>query len=524
MTGVNIEWEGQPASINFISDIVELKQTEDALRESEKRYRLLIETAREGILVVQNDILKFVNPMILEMTGHTEKELMSLPFSEFIHHDDRELVRNIHLKRKKGETVYPRYQFRLLRNDKSIKWVEMTGVNIEWEGHPASINFVSDITDRKQTEETLRESEKRYRLLIETAREGILVAQNGFLKFVNPMILELSGRTEKELMSLPLLEFVFHDDRELVGNNHLKRMKGEMVDPRYQFRFLRNDKSIRWVEMTGVNIAWEGQPASINFVSDITERKQAEAEIKLKDEELLKLNVEKDKFFSIIAHDLRGPFCGFLALIQMMAEDLPSLTMAKIQEIVVDLRNSASNLFHLLENLLHWARMQQGLIPIDLKVMDLFPIVNECITLVTEPAKAKGIEIICDIPHDLTVYADSNILQMVFRNLLSNAVKFTNKGGKVNLTAKINDNKSIEISIKDSGIGMSRQMVDQLFRLDVKTNRVGTEGEPSTGLGLMLCKEFIEKHGGKLWVESEEGKGSIFYFTLPCKMEMKIIG
>jgi len=119
-----------------------------------------------------------------------------------------------------------------------------------------------------------------------------------------------------------------------------------------------------------------------------------------------------------------------------------------------------------------------------------------------------------NIPENLKVFADNNMLQTVVRNLVSNAVKYTLRGGRISVTAKTTDDKSVEISVKDTGIGMTNEMVNNLFRIDVKTNRKGTEGEPSSGLGLLLCKEFIEKHGGKIWVESQEGKGTTFHFSL----------
>lgn len=231
--------------------------------------------------------------------------------------------------------------------------------------------------------------------------------------------------------------------------------------------------------------------------------------------ELTSINATKDKFFSIIAHDLRSPFNSFLGFTEIMAEELSSLTMDEIQNIAESMRDSASNLFRLLENLLQWARIQQGLFSYKLKMVELLPIVDESIRLMMESAKNKEIETTNDIPNDLVVYADSNVLQMVIRNLLSNAVKFTKKGGKISLSAKTNDNNYVEISIKDTGIGMSNVLVDNLFRIDVSTNRAGTEGEPSTGLGLILCKDFIENQGGKFWVESKEGLGSVFYFSLP---------
>ena len=199
-----------------------------------------------------------------------------------------------------------------------------------------------------------------------------------------------------------------------------------------------------------------------------------------------------------------------------MVEDLHSFTMDEIKEIAVNLRNSASNLFRLLENLLHWARIQQGLIPFNPEVLPLLTIVSESVEMILESARSKGIEIDYDIPDDLIVLADCKILQTIIRNLVSNAIKFTHKGGKISISAKVADGNSIEISIKDTGIGMTNNMVESLFRLDAQNGRRGTEGELTTGLGLMLCKEFVEKHGGKLWVESAEGIGSTFYFTIPA--------
>jgi len=391
----------------------------------------------------------------------------------------------------------------------------MNGIIIEWEGQSATLDMLTDITERMQAEEALRNSEQRYRLLVETANEGILVAQNGFHKFVNSMMQEITGFTKEELLSLPFIDNVYPDDLELVKSNHLKRLKGDLDVPKYQYRFVKKDGSIRWIEMNGIKIEWEGQPATLNMLTDITERVQAEEEIRLKNEQLLKLNAEKDKFFSIISHDLRGPFSGFLGLTEIMAEDLLSFTMDEIQEFSVNMRNSATNLYRLLENLLQWSRMQQGSIPFNPELLQLLQVVDECITMEIEQAKNKGIEITHKIPDDLMVFADSNMLQTVIRNLVSNALKFTPKGGKISVSAKTTGDKGVEISVKDTGIGMTSEMINNLFRLDVKTNREGTDGEPSSGLGLLLCKEFVEKPGGKIRVESEVGNGSTFYFTIP---------
>jgi signal transduction histidine kinase len=250
---------------------------------------------------------------------------------------------------------------------------------------------------------------------------------------------------------------------------------------------------------------------------DVTKRVQAEEELKRKSDELRHLNAEKDRFFSIIAHDLRGPFNGFLGITRLMVEDLPDLTQGEILNFAVSMRTSATNLFQLLENLLEWSRSQRGLIKFEPETILLKSMIVESINTVMDTAQKKGVCISFEIPDDLEVYADVYMLSSILRNLASNAMKFSHKGGSVTIAAKSAPGNSVEISVSDTGIGMSSMMVEELFRIDGQTNRKGTDGEPSSGLGLLLCKDFIEKLGGKIWVESEVGKGSTFIFILPAQ-------
>jgi signal transduction histidine kinase/tetratricopeptide (TPR) repeat protein len=228
------------------------------------------------------------------------------------------------------------------------------------------------------------------------------------------------------------------------------------------------------------------------------------------------INSQKDKFFSIIAHDLRDPFNGFLGLSELLAEDLDNMSKEEIQFAAVSMKSSAANLFQLLENLLEWSRIEQGLIPFAPQKKLVLPIVAECMTTIQDAANNKSISVNIEISEKTVVFSDNNSIHSVIRNLVSNAVKFTPEGGTIHIQAK-QDDKKTTISITDTGIGMSAKIVENLFRLDVQTNRNGTNNEPSTGLGLILCKEFVEKHGGEIWVESEEGKGTTFYVSFPNK-------
>jgi signal transduction histidine kinase/ligand-binding sensor domain-containing protein len=237
--------------------------------------------------------------------------------------------------------------------------------------------------------------------------------------------------------------------------------------------------------------------------------------VAIKTAELYELNASKDKFFSIIAHDLRGPLSAFVGATQVLTEDILTMEKEEIMDISLSMKASATNIYKLLENLLEWSRFVRGQLDFNPEKFNLKKIIEACIDVLSEYALKKRIEIAIIIPDEIEVSADNHMFDTVIRNLVSNAIKFTPAGGKISVTADCKSDHSIEVEIIDSGIGMPPELKNKLFMLNEKTSRKGTEGEPSTGLGLLLCKEFIEKHGGKIWVESEEGKGSIFKFNLP---------
>ncbi|CAN1529869.1 HATPase domain containing protein [Flavobacteriaceae bacterium] len=226
------------------------------------------------------------------------------------------------------------------------------------------------------------------------------------------------------------------------------------------------------------------------------------------------INTQKDKFFSIIAHDLKGPFVGFLGLTELMAEDIDTLSSEEIKFAAFNMKSSAKNLFNLLENLLEWSRMEQNLIPFDPQELALQSILSDSVLTLHDIAHKKEIIINTDIENAKIVFADKNMFQAIIRNIVFNAIKFTPKKGTIIIQTK-EDITNTTITVTDNGIGMSPKIIENLFKLDIKNNRIGTEAEPSTGLGLILCKEYIEKHNGKIWVESNEGIGSTFHISFP---------
>ena len=246
----------------------------------------------------------------------------------------------------------------------------------------------------------------------------------------------------------------------------------------------------------------------------MTEQKRFEDQLQKNAEDLQAINNSKDKFFSIIAHDLRSPFTSFLGFTEILDEEFDTLPEKELRSIISLMRGSALNLYQLLENLLEWSMLHREITQFEPRNTTLLPLIESCLEVITHSAHLKDIEVSVDVPADLEVVADIHMLMTIVRNLLTNAVKFTHRGGKVHISATPSAEHFVTIAVKDTGIGIAADLIQKLFRIDTNNKTKGTEGEVSTGLGLILCKEFVEKHGGNIWVESEEGKGSTFYFTL----------
>ena len=243
--------------------------------------------------------------------------------------------------------------------------------------------------------------------------------------------------------------------------------------------------------------------------------------IKLEESEnnLKEVNANKDKFFSIVAHDLKSPFVGLLGLTEMLETDYDDFSEDERREFIHSLYEISKNTFELLEGLLEWARAKQGRMSFAPKEFNLFHLTDSLVNLLKANALKKEITIKNYVDINTLVFADRDMISTVLRNLLANAIKFTPKNGNIAINSVLEDNK-IKISVKDSGIGNSASNQAKLFRIDVTHTTLGTNEEKGTGLGLILCKELIENHGTNIWVESELGKGSTFIFTLPLTKEI----
>jgi two-component system, sensor histidine kinase and response regulator len=239
-----------------------------------------------------------------------------------------------------------------------------------------------------------------------------------------------------------------------------------------------------------------------------------EKKVEQRTQELKELNATKDKFFSIIAHDLKNPFNTLMGFTELLLENLGDYSPEKIKEFIGILHETSRQSYALLENLLEWSRAQTGRLQMDAEPIDLYMIAMENMDLMSNLASKKKIIIHNDIQAKSIVIADTNMIRTVLRNLISNAIKYTHDGGSITVDATMK-NTFFEVSVSDTGIGIRPENIEKLFRIDLNYSTRGTADESGTGLGLILCKEFIVRNGGSIWVESEFGKGSTFKFILP---------
>jgi two-component system sensor histidine kinase/response regulator len=251
-----------------------------------------------------------------------------------------------------------------------------------------------------------------------------------------------------------------------------------------------------------------------NIVRENIERKQAEEKLKQVNYELKELNATKDKFFNIVAHDLKNPFSALIGCSELLFENIHQIDTEEIIKLSKVLNDSAKSGYALLQNLLDWSRSQTGIMKINIEKINLKNLIEENISSHLLNYTNKEINMYSDINDDIFVFTDRNMISIVLRNLLGNAVKFTPRFGKVYVRTILERNE-VSILVKDTGTGISGDNIDNLFRIDSDYKRLGTDNEQGTGLGLKLSKEFVEKLGGKISVESEFGKGCDFKFTLP---------
>lgn len=498
-----------------IRDITKRKQIEQELRESEERYRTFFYGSPDAIFLadIETGMIIDANPAAARLLKMPVEDIIKLHQTLLHPKNKEEHSRNaFNTNSQKAQEKQKISETFVQCSDGTVIPVEILANRIHVNGISVLQGVFRNISDRKDAEERLRESEIKYRTLIETLPDGVYrsTAEGKFVEVNDAMVKILGYDSKEDLLSINIktdLYFKPEDRMSLI----LEKSPAD-VDI---YTLKKKDGSAVWVEDHGWYL--RDRDGNITFhegiMRDVTARKMAEMQLQKNAEELKELNATKDKFFSIIAHDIKTPFNSILGLSDIIRNDARHMDIGTIEQYVGVIYSTSKNTYRLLENLLEWSRLQQSHILFNRKQILLARLVGETVDLLEEKAKSKKITVSNKVAENLIVSADEDILKTIFRNLISNALKFTSTNGEVEIFAEQKKGETI-ISIQDNGIGISKENIKKIFGFGSNFSQRGTENEIGTGLGLMLCREFIEKHGGKIWVESEEGKGSKFSFVL----------
>lgn len=385
-----------------------------------------------------------------------------------------------------------------------------------------------EIEIRKNTETRIRETTLFLQTMINTIpvpifykdMQGIYLGGNhAFFSFLGRQANEVIGKTVHEVIQdKTFADVVIKMDNRLIQSGtkqvyeaKAKKGTGEVRDVILHKTAYKNSDG----ETAGIVGIFIDVTENRMMTRELTELKEhLQEQVSKRTAQLEEANATKDKFFSIIAHDLKSPFNIIHGFLNLIHDEFDEFNSQELKEFISRTLEASTNTFSLLENLLAWSRSQRGTIEHRPVRTNLCEICDEVIHCNAETAKNKNIRIINNISHDHLAFADANMIRTIIRNLITNALKFSYPAGDIKISSKIEGDKVV-MCVQDNGIGMSKDYVEKLFVINEKTQRQGTYNEKGTGLGLILCKEFVEKNQGELWVESHENEGSSFYFSLP---------
>ncbi len=507
-----LKYNNKYVKVISIRDISDSKKTEQKLRDSIEKFRTLVENSPDGILITNlNGEFTYASSKLAEMFGYdNEEDIKQQDLSNLILEQKEQtkqtyLSKNLYLGMK---------EYLGVKKDGTFFYVESNGkiVRDDTGKAKALMHTIRDITYRKHLEKNLEESQLQFKLLFDKAQDAIIIEnENEEIVNANPYAAKLFGYSLDELTQMKTYQL-----QESTKPSLNIYQTGKQEDRAFELPLKHKDGTIMFVQITLTPININGKKLFISIGRNITQQKQAERILKKSQKELLELNATKDKMFSIISHDLRSPIGTFKTILEYLTDNPNKLDSDKLNQILTSMKNSAGVTLNLLENLLFWAKSQQGSISYKPEKFSLCQIIEDIKILYQVSLAEKNIQINTFVNKLCIIYADFNMINTIFRNLISNAIKFTRQNGEIQIATKQQNDFAI-ISVKDNGVGIHEDRIKKLFTIEKNFSTPGTNNEKGSGLGLILCSEFVKKHGGEMKVESIMDEGSTFSFSIPHK-------
>ncbi len=371
------------------------------------------------------------------------------------------------------------------------------------------------IAERERAERALRESEERFRSLVESATDGIGFTFEGRIYYANQAALDLIGYSAEEVLGKPIEQFLAATtlSKDQIYQRYLDRIAGKPVPQHYETQMVRKDGSIIDVMFSNSLVSLDGRQGVMSLVKDITERKKAEHELRVAKETAEEATLLKDQFVSLLAHDLRAPLNSIVSILSLLGGEGERPLPSEQRRMVRMAAEQGDATLRMIEDLLSVSRLHTGKLKPEWRFVDATSITATAASLLKALAVEKQISLLDEVPHHTRLYTDAEMFSKVIYNLLSNAVKFCPRGGHVRLFVPAD--RPTTVAVQDNGGGVRPDLVDNLFRHEVKTSTAGTAGERGTGLGLPLSQDLMRALGGEITLESTGAQGSVFYATLP---------
>jgi PAS domain S-box-containing protein len=493
----------------FIRDISRRKRNEGVLRATQEKYRQVVENAYEGIVVTQDGQLKFANPRALELTRRTMEQAIATPFIEMVHPDDRARVYGNYLRRMRGEAVEPNYVFRAITPDGHLAWLQIAAVAIEWEGRPATLNFLTDVSERVKLEAHLKETLAEREAILETTAVGVMFIQNGRIKWINDALERtmLGWGDGETIGKTGEIAFRDHGDWSRFLNECIPSLEREgTYESDWEVR--RKDGTPWWCHMSAkaMNPASLGQ-GTIWFFIDISLRRRAEEEARrslVRERELSDL---KTRFVSLASHEFRTPLATILSSIEIIDDFGPTLPENERRELIRLVKGAVGRVMGMLDQVELIGRAEADQLEFRPEPQDVEPLVA---SIAREVEQAQGRRNSVRIAAGgLTTRRtlDAKLLFHILGNLVGNALKYSPAGAEVSLAIEADD-QAIVFRVADRGMGIPAEDQPRIFESFHRARNVGNV--QGTGLGLSIVKQCVDLHGGTVTFESKVGIGTTF--------------